>query len=88
MLDAQHDTGLFVRSILLNREKTLGREILGATDYYTPLEIIEELRKAKPEAGKSLTFKKLSVEEYRQLLASKGWPPVVQEEFIENMLLL
>lgn len=88
LFDTDKDTGLFVKAILLNREKTLGKEVLGATDYYTPLRMIEEFKKAKPEAGKSLTFNQLPVDVFKQILGSQGMPPLIQEELVENMLFM
>lgn len=88
LFDAAKDTGLFVKAILLNREKTLGKEVLGATDYYTPLRMVEEFKKAKPEAGKDLTFNQLPVDVFKQILQGQGMPPVVQDELLENMLFM
>lgn len=72
----------------MNREKTLGKEVLGATDYYTPPRIIEEFKKAKPEAGKTLTFNQLPVDVFKGHLASQGMPELIQNELLENMLFM
>ncbi|RPB04424.1 hypothetical protein L873DRAFT_1786236 [Choiromyces venosus 120613-1] len=37
--DADRDTGTSVAGILLNRARLLGKEVYGATDYYTPVQI-------------------------------------------------
>lgn len=82
---AERDTGLFVKAILLNREKTLGKDILGATDYYTPLQIMEDFKKAKPEAGKKLTYNQLPFDVFRGMMDRQGLPKIGQDELLENV---
>jgi uncharacterized protein YbjT (DUF2867 family) len=88
LFDTDKDTGLFVKAILLNREKTLGRAVLGATDYYTPTQIVESFAKAKPEAGKGLTFTQVPADVFKGNLAKAGMPDFVQEELLENMMFM
>lgn len=88
LFDTAKDTGLFVKAIILNREKTLGKEVCGATDYYTASRMIEEFKKAKPEAGKSLTFSQIPTDAFKQKLASQGMPELIQDELLENMLFM
>ncbi|KAF8472850.1 NMRAL1 protein [Kalaharituber pfeilii] len=46
------DTGKFIKGILLNREKTLGKRVLGATKYMSPNEVLEVFKKVKAETAK------------------------------------
>jgi hypothetical protein len=88
LFDTNQDTGLFVKAILLNREKTLDKNVLGATDYYTPLKIIEEFKKAKPETGGKLSFYQVPEEAYKKALADNGMPDFIQKELYENMMFM
>ncbi|RAL61768.1 hypothetical protein DID88_002832 [Monilinia fructigena] len=51
LLATVEDTGKFVKGILLNREKVLGKRIYGATKYYTLTEILNEFKEQFPVAG-------------------------------------
>jgi uncharacterized protein YbjT (DUF2867 family) len=39
LIDTETDTGKFVKAIFLNGPKVFGKQILGATDYYTPAQV-------------------------------------------------
>ncbi|KAJ9130868.1 NmrA-like family protein [Pleurostoma richardsiae] len=82
------DTGKFVKAIVLNRDKLLGKEVYGATAYMTPNQVVETFKKTFPEAGKTAKFVSLSHEEYLQSLKSTGAPDYVAEEMLQNMRLL
>ncbi|KND04772.1 uncharacterized protein SPPG_00475 [Spizellomyces punctatus DAOM BR117] len=88
LLDAAADTGKFVKGILLHREKTLGKRIFGATEYYTLERIVEEFKAVKPEAGKTAKFVQVSPSVYKEKIAYTGAPDFVQEEMLQNMQLL
>lgn len=69
----------------MNREKTLGKHVLAATDYYTPTRIIDEFKRAKPESSKDLGFLQASEKDFKGALAANNMPEFVQEELWENM---
>lgn len=79
------DTGLFVKSILLNREKTLGKNVYAATDYYTPKRIAREFKQV---TGKDVNFVQIPEEKFKGALAEKGMPDFVQVELYENMMFM
>lgn len=82
------DTGKFVKAILLNREKCLGKHVLGATDYYTPEQIVEQFKEVKPNAGRGATYAELPPEVFKGFLGKTGMPEPVQEEMLQNMQLM
>ncbi|RDL42492.1 uncharacterized protein BP5553_02471 [Venustampulla echinocandica] len=88
LLDTAGDTGKFVKGILLNREKVLGKRILGATDYYTLDELVEQFKKVFPEAGKTAKAVELPHQTFKDILGSAGMPEENQEEMLQNMRLL
>ncbi|KAG0651199.1 hypothetical protein D0Z07_2002 [Hyphodiscus hymeniophilus] len=88
LLNTVDDTGKFVKGILLNREKTLGARIYGATAYYTLTEIVKEFQEVFPEAGKSAKAVELPHEVYKGALGQAGMPESAQEELLQNMRLL
>jgi hypothetical protein len=72
LIDTETDTGKFVKGILLNREKVLGKQILGATDYYTPTQIIETFKAAKPTDSKDAVAIEIPGEVFKGFLAKTG----------------
>jgi hypothetical protein len=88
LLDTADDTGKFVKGMLLNREKVLGKRIYGATDYYTLDEIVKEFRELYPEAGKNAKAVQLPHEVFKGALAQSGMPEENQEELLQNMRLM
>ncbi|MCJ1258052.1 hypothetical protein MMC24_005881 [Lignoscripta atroalba] len=88
MLDQKADAGKFIKAILLNREKTLGKRILGAADYYTVEQIVEEFKALKPEASKGAKAVEVRVDDFRAGMISGGAPEVLADEMTENMLLM
>ena len=88
LFDTGSDTGKFVKAILLNREKCLGKNVLGATDYYTPDQIVEQFKEVKPKAGHGATYAELPPEAFKGFLAKTGMPEPVQEEMLQNMQLM
>lgn len=85
---AEHDTGKFVKAIFLNKQKTLGERVYGATDYYTPTQIVETFKELFPTVGKDATFKRLPDAAFKGILAATGAPEPIQEEMLQNMRLM
>lgn len=88
LFDVSEDTGKFVKAILLNREKVLGARIYGATDYYTPKQIISTFQEVKPEDGSGGNAIQVPEDKFKAILASKGLPETAQNELLQNMLLM
>jgi hypothetical protein len=88
LLATAEDTGKFVKGILLNREKTLGKRIYGATDYYSVAEIVKEFQEVYPEAGKTAKAVELPHEVFKSALAKSGMPAEGAEELLQNMRLM
>ncbi|KAL2832863.1 NAD(P)-binding protein [Aspergillus cavernicola] len=78
LFDAAQDTGLFVKGTLKNADKLVGKQVLEATAYYTPEEIVDTFSKV---TGKKAVFIKVTPEQYRASL-----PEAVAEEYLENQL--
>ena len=71
------DTGKFVAGILLQPSKLLGQRVFGATDWYTPKQIVSTLEKV---SGKKANYQTLSDEVFKSFL-----PPVMAEELSETL---
>ncbi|KAH8813158.1 putative NmrA-like family domain-containing protein 1 [Xylogone sp. PMI_703] len=88
LFDTASDTGKFVKGILLNREKVLGKRIPGATAYYTVEQIVSEFREMFPEAGKGAMAVQVPESEYIGNLVKAGRSPESAEEMAQNMRLM
>jgi uncharacterized protein YbjT (DUF2867 family) len=88
LFDTERDTGKFIKAILLNRETTLGKRIYGATDYYTPAQIISDFQVVKPQDGQGGKAIQVPEAAFKKVLGGKGMPEHLQEEMLENMLLM
>ncbi|KAH8649765.1 NMRAL1 protein [Ilyonectria robusta] len=82
------DTGKVVKSIALNREKVLGKRVLGAFKYMTPKEILEGFKSVYSEAGKTATFFSTPHDAYTDALKGMGMPEFAAIELLENMRLM
>ncbi|KAK3376519.1 NmrA-like family-domain-containing protein [Lasiosphaeria ovina] len=81
------DTGKYVKAIVLNRDKLLGKRIYGATEYTSPAQLIEDFKKLFPEAGKTATYYQLPAETFKNYLKSVGMPDFAALELYENFQL-
>ena len=88
LLATVEDTGKFVKGILLNREKVLGKRIYGATAYYSVAEIAKEFQEVFPQAGKTAKAVELPNEVFKSGLGKSGMPEEGQEELLQNMRLM
>lgn len=82
------DAGKFVKGILNNREKTLGKRVLAATKYYSFQEMLDAFKAAFPEAGKTAQYFEAPHDVYKGFLTSAGLPEFAAQELLENMRLL
>jgi hypothetical protein len=88
MFDAQADTGKFIKAIVLNKEKTLGRHVLAATEYMQAGEVVDVFKKLFPEAGKTAKYFEVPHDTFRGIMKGRGMPDFVVEEMLENMRLM
>jgi hypothetical protein len=84
LFDAEDDTGKFVKAIFLNKDKLLGERIYGATDYYTPAQIMEEFKQSYPKVAEKASYTELPGDVYAGILGSMGLPERFQTEMLEN----
>jgi uncharacterized protein YbjT (DUF2867 family) len=82
-----NDTGKYVKAAVLNRDKLLGKRLLGATKYLTGREVLDTFRNVFPEAGKTATYVNVPHEAYLGILKGYGFPEYVAMELLENMRL-
>ncbi|KAK4177823.1 NmrA-like family-domain-containing protein [Triangularia setosa] len=89
VFDAAADTGKFIKAAVLNRDKVLGKRLLGATNYLTNAQIVEGFKKIFPEAGKTASYKQLPDDVFREFWTKyQGVPDYVAQALLENMHLL
>lgn len=88
LFDAENDTGKFVKAMLLDEQKVLGKRVYGATAYYTPAQIVEEFKELYPSVAKDAGYIQLPGDVFKGIMAGTGAPEVVQEELLQNMRLM
>jgi len=88
LLDTAEDTGKFVKGILLNREKSLGKRFYGATGYYTLNEIVAQFKELYPEAGKDARAVELPPNVFTDILSQAGQSAEAAHELLQNMQLM
>ncbi|EGO57252.1 hypothetical protein NEUTE1DRAFT_121747 [Neurospora tetrasperma FGSC 2508] len=82
------DTGKFVKAAVLHREETLGKRLLGATEYLTGDQVVEGFKKVFPKAGATASYYQVPEDVYLDNLKGAGMPDYVAQELLENFLLL
>lgn len=87
LFDAAADTGKFIKAIVLNKEATLGKNVLGSSGYVTTGEVLETFKKLYPEAGATARYFEIPHDTFRQIMKNMGRPDYVAEEMLENMRL-
>jgi hypothetical protein len=75
-----NSTGKFIKAIIKNRDSVLGKQILGAENYYTPEQILSDLEAA---TGKKTHFAQVTAEQYKGFL-----PEFIAQEMLENHLFI
>ena len=88
LFDAADDTGKYVKAILKKREQTLGKRILGATDYYTAEQIVQGFKEVKHKAGQDAKFVQVKPEEFTAGLKHIGMSDLGATELTENLLFM
>jgi hypothetical protein len=82
MISVNVDTGKYVKAILLNREKVLGKQIYAAERHYSPVEIVRVLKEA---GGLDVVVEQIDDAEYRRQMAAKGAPDFFIDDMSDNM---
>lgn len=72
LFDADNDTGKFVAGILAHISKPAGQFVYGATDWYTPIDVVSTIEKV---SGKKTTFTSVPDEVFEGFL-----PPQTAKE--------
>lgn len=84
LLATEYDTGKFVKAILLNRDETLGKRILGAEKYYSVSELMETFAQVKPVDGRGARAVAVTEKGYKDRLARAGIPHFIREELVQG----
>ncbi|KAL4949078.1 hscarg dehydrogenase [Aspergillus filifer] len=79
LISASTDVGKFVKGILLNRERTLGRQLNLAERYYTTQEFIDITKRL----GVNVTFQAIDKETFKAGMAKQGAPEFFQEDVVQ-----
>lgn len=78
------DTGKFVKAMVMRWEEVAGKHVLGATDYWTPVEMLEQFREVFPNAVQDATFHTIPKEKFMEVMSSAGTADFVATEMEEN----
>lgn len=82
LLSVNEDTGKYVKAILLNRERLLGKQICAGEKNYS---IDETIRVMNEKGGIKVTLEQCSEDEYKKALEEKGLPDFFRDDMSENM---
>ncbi|KAE8449621.1 hypothetical protein EG329_007951 [Mollisiaceae sp. DMI_Dod_QoI] len=82
LISVPNDVGKYVKSILLNREKLLGKQILAGERDYTFQETADILKNV---GGLDVIAEQVGEKEYRGILAANGFPEFLQDDMVSNM---
>lgn len=85
LFDSAADSGKFIKGIVLNRERLLGKHVLATSGDVTGAEMVETFKRVYPEAGKGAEFVQVPVEAYQ---SSVPGPDFIKQELTENMRLI
>ncbi|KAL2062732.1 hypothetical protein VTL71DRAFT_5804 [Oculimacula yallundae] len=82
LISVQPDTGEYVKSIILNRQAMLGKEVMGGERDYTVQEVADILVRV---GGLDVVAEQCSYDEYKDMLKAFGLPEFVADDMSENM---
>jgi len=85
LIDVNEDTGKYVKAILLNREKVLGKVFQGAVKQYPISEVVDIVKNV---GGLDVVFEQCSEEAYRSNLAAAGVPEFFRNDMVDTMRFL
>lgn len=78
------DVGKFVKGILANRASLLGKDVLGASEYITPAQIVQQFKERFPKAGVDAQYVQQTQETFMTGLGAFGVAKAQQLELAEN----
>lgn len=82
LVDVNADVGKYVKSILLNRDSMLGRQILGGVGEYSAEEVAEILKRV---GRVDVVAEQTTEQEYRGILEAVGAPSFLQDDMMSTM---
>jgi hypothetical protein len=82
MISVNEDTGKYVKAILLNREKVLGKPISVGQKDYSADDVVRIMRDV---GGLDVVAEQITDEEYRKQLAMRGVPDFFIDDMSANM---
>lgn len=82
LISVNEDTRKYVKAILLNREKVLGKQISAGENYYSPDDAVRIIRLI---GGLDATVEQVTSEEYRKQLAALGVPGFFINDMSDNV---
>ncbi|KAL8714715.1 MAG: hypothetical protein Q9225_006515 [Loekoesia sp. 1 TL-2023] len=80
LFDAAGDTGKFVAGILLNQPELLGKDIYGATGWYTPTDVVNTIQEV---SGTKTTYQQVPDKVFQSF-----FPEAMGEEMMETFALI
>ncbi|OBW63642.1 MAG: Uncharacterized protein AUREO_062920 [Aureobasidium pullulans] len=80
LFDVAEDTGNFTNAILKNADKLNGKQVLAATAYYTPKQIVADFEEV---SGHKIRYIQISGDQFKSYL-----PEFMAQEMLENHVLL
>ncbi|KAL2835880.1 hypothetical protein BJY01DRAFT_252318 [Aspergillus pseudoustus] len=80
LLDVPADLGKFVLAAIKKRTDLIGAQVLAASNYYTPRQILSDFEAV---TGKKTQYVQVDAETYKSFM-----PPTVAEELLENHLFI
>jgi hypothetical protein len=82
IFSVNEDTGKYVKAILLNREKVLGKQVYIAENHYSLIDIVKALKEV---GGLDVVAEEIDDATYRKNLAAAGAPDFFIEDMSDNM---
>ncbi|KAK6002080.1 hypothetical protein QM012_001718 [Aureobasidium pullulans] len=80
LFEVVEDTGKFVKAIIKNADKLNGKQVLGASAYYSPKQVVADFEEA---SGHKLRYNQISGEQFKSF-----FPAFMAQEFLENHILI
>jgi len=82
LISVRADTGKYVKSIIQNRDKMLGKTIMAGVKEYSVEEAVHVLAET---GGLDVVAEKCAYGEYKDMLVAFGMPEFVADDMTENM---
>ena len=82
LISVNEDAGKYVKAILMNQEKVLGKQIAAAEQQYSPDDVVRIIREI---AGLDVIVERVTNEEYRKQLVALGIPDFFIDDMSDNV---